>query len=197
MTDWQNIAVIGIGILVLGFSVRWIVRIIRHREEGGCSCCSKTECPHCKTKDPQKRWHTRKQRCNQSKDYSAVWLKPQKIQNRYLIIYFNVPFPAVVHCGYGPRLQFYLPLNSISPECMPKTDIITYKHTLPYASDFSGNHQSASRHSMLNFRPFTPEGVSTFSRSTSADFKSDQVDRSNIYNQIFSGKYLEIRCFSL
>ena len=25
MTDWQNIAVIGIGILVLGFSVRWIV----------------------------------------------------------------------------------------------------------------------------------------------------------------------------
>ena len=156
MTDWQNIAVIGIGILVLGFSVRWIVRLIRHREEGGCSCCSKTECPHCKTKDPQKRWHTRKQRCNLYFDYSAVWLKPQKIQNRYLIIYFNVPFPAVVHCGYGPRLQFYLPLNSISPECMPKTDIITYKHTLPYASDFSGNHQSASRHSMLNFRPFLP-----------------------------------------
>ena len=30
MTDWQNIAVIGIGILVLGFSVRWIVRIVRH-----------------------------------------------------------------------------------------------------------------------------------------------------------------------
>lgn len=30
--------------------------------------------------------------------------------------------------------------------------------------------------------PFpTPEGVSTFSRSTSADFKSDQVDRSKIY----------------
>mgnify|MGYP001070590259 CR=1 FL=1 len=29
MTDWQNIAVIGIGILVLGFSVRWIVRIER------------------------------------------------------------------------------------------------------------------------------------------------------------------------